>query len=140
MSTNLAATSIRAEEEKMPLEIEPQHIFVSGQISGEGQPPIHGRFMVDTGSSMVATLTKRFTDDHKLLPPRDQLSTLPVCGLAGMMTTKSLVGNVGALQLGTLKFITRSSNSAKLVIMISMVISAAHYLEGTKLFSIIHAA
>ena len=90
--------------EKLPLEIEPQHIFVSGQISGEGQPPIRGRFMVDTGSSMVATLTKRFTDDHKLLPPRDQLSTLPVCGLAGMMTTKSLVGTVGALQLGSLKF------------------------------------
>lgn len=89
--------------EKLPLELGTQHIFVKARIFTREREALTGRFMVDTGGAMELTLTKDFTEQHRLLPPREQLTPFPICGLAGMMKEKSLFGAIEALQLGTLK-------------------------------------
>jgi hypothetical protein len=80
-----------------------QHIFVHATIFTRASQPLTGRFLVDTGGAMAVTLTKRFTDDHQLLPVEEQLTTSPICGLGGIMKIQSLVGSVETLQLGSYK-------------------------------------
>jgi hypothetical protein len=89
--------------QKLTLELDPQHIFVRARISRQGSEPVTGRFMVDTGGAMAASLTKRFTGEHQLLPPVEQLTAVPVCGLAGIMKERSWLGSIEALQLGSIK-------------------------------------
>jgi aspartyl protease len=89
--------------EKLPLEVTPQHIFVRAQVGSQGRPALPVKLMVDTGGAMAITLTKRFTDQHQLLPPREQLTTTPVCGLAGKTKEESLLGEIDTLMLGGLK-------------------------------------
>jgi hypothetical protein len=89
--------------EKLNLDIGEQHIFVQAGIFAHGREPLTGRFLVDTGGAMAITLTKRFTEEHQLLPPVEQLTPVPLCGLAGIMKVQSLLGGVEGLQLGKLK-------------------------------------
>lgn len=89
--------------EKLPIEVEPQHIFVQAQILSQGRPALPVKLLVDTGGAMAITLTKRFTDQHQLLPSMEKVMTTPVCGLAGMMKEKSLLGEIDMLMLGGLK-------------------------------------
>jgi hypothetical protein len=89
--------------EKLPLELEPQHIFVQAHVRSQGRPALPVKLLVDTGGAMAITLTRRFTDEHQLLPSTERLSSTPVCGLAGMMKEKSLLGEIDALMLGNLK-------------------------------------
>lgn len=93
----------RGPGEKVALEVGEQHIFVQAKIFAHGRQPVTGRFMVDTGSAAAVSLTKSFTDEHQLLPPREKLTTTPVCGLAGTMKIQSLLGGIEAVQLGNLK-------------------------------------
>jgi hypothetical protein len=55
---------------------------------------------------MAVALSKQFTDEHQLLPPREQLSSVPACGLAGETKIQSLLGGIEALQLGNTKIPT----------------------------------
>ena len=71
--------------------------------SGAGRQALPVKLLVDTGGAMAMTLTRRFTDEHQLLPSRERLTTVPLCGLAGMMKEKSLLGEIDVLQLGSLK-------------------------------------
>ena len=89
--------------EKLPLEVEPQHIFVQAHIVAQGRQALPVKLMVDTGAAMAIALTKRSTDEHQLLPPLERLTTTPVCGLAGKTKEKSLVGEIDSLILGSLK-------------------------------------
>lgn len=89
--------------ERLTLDVAPQHIFVQAQISTRAREPLTARFLVDTGGAMALTLTKRFTEEHRLLPPREELTDVPLCGIAGMMKERSLLGNIEAVQLGSLK-------------------------------------
>ena len=58
--------------EKLPIEVEPQHIFVQAQILSQGRQALPVKLLVDTGSAMAVTLTKRFTDldTNSCLPRR----------------------------------------------------------------------
>ena len=89
--------------EKLPLEKRPQHIFVRARIFAHKREPLTGQFMIDTGGAMAVALTKQFTDEHQLLPPRDELSSVPLCGLAGETKVESLLGGIEALQLENTK-------------------------------------
>lgn len=89
--------------ERLPLEVEPQHIFVKANVLFQGQQVLPVKLLVDTGGAMAIALTKRFTDEHQLLPSRERLQGTPVCGLAGMMKEKSLLGEIDMLMLGSLK-------------------------------------
>jgi len=89
--------------EKLPLEVEPQHIFVRVHVVAQRRPALPVKLMVDTGAAIAIALTKRFTDDHQLLPPMERLSTTAVCGLAGKTKEKSLLGEIDMLMLGSLK-------------------------------------
>lgn len=89
--------------DKLPLEVEPQHVFVRAKIFSQGRQALPVKLLVDTGGAMAITLTKRFTDKHQLLPSMEKVTTTPVCGLAGMMKEKSLLGEIDMLMLGGLK-------------------------------------
>jgi Aspartyl protease len=89
--------------EKLPLEVEPQHIFVQAHVRSQGRQALPVKLLVDTGGAMAITLTRRFTDEHQLLPSMERLTGTPVCGLAGMMKEKSWLGEIDMLMLGSLK-------------------------------------
>ena len=89
--------------EKLPLEVEPQHIFVQAHVLSQGRQALPVKLLVDTGGAMAIALNRRFTDDHQLLPSMERLTPTPVCGLAGMMKEKSLLGEIDGLMLGSLK-------------------------------------
>ena len=89
--------------EKFPLEVAPQHIFVQAQVLSQGRQALPVKLLVDTGGAMAITLTKRFTDEHQLLPSMDRLTAAPICGLAGKMKEQSLRGEIDGLMLGSLK-------------------------------------
>ena len=89
--------------EKLTLEVEPQHVFVKGKVFAHDRQPVTARFLVDTGGAMVVGLTRRFTDEHRLLPPKEELAPIPICGLAGTMSVPSQLGGIEALQLGNVK-------------------------------------
>jgi aspartyl protease len=92
--------------EKLPLEKRPQHIFARATIFTAERKPLTGTFLIDTGAAMAVALSKQFTDEHQLLPPREQLSSVPACGLAGETKIQSLLGGIEALQLGNTKIPT----------------------------------
>jgi hypothetical protein len=89
--------------EKLRLEMTPEQIFVHAQVLAQGRQSLPVKLMVDTGASMAIALSKRFTDEHQLLPSMDRLTPTPICGIAGMMKEKSMLGEMDALQLGSLK-------------------------------------
>ena len=89
--------------EKLKLEVSPQHIFVQAQVLAQGQQALPVKLLVDTGGAMAITLSRRFTDEHQLLPSPERLTTVPLCGLAGMMKENSLLGEIDVLLLGSLK-------------------------------------
>ncbi len=89
--------------EKLPLKVTPQHIFVHAHVLSQGRQALPVKLLVDTGSAMAITLTKRFTDEHQVLPSMERLNSTPICGLAGMMKEKSLLGEIDMLMLGGLK-------------------------------------
>lgn len=89
--------------EKLPLEVEPQHIFVQAHIVSQGRQALPVKLLVDTGGAMAITLTKRFTDENQLLPSMERSTSTPICGLAGMMKEKSLLAEIDVLMLGSLK-------------------------------------
>lgn len=88
---------------RLPLEVNEQHVFVQAQIPTRGANTLPARLLVDTGSAMAITLNKRFTDEHGLLPPREKLTPQPICGLSGMAKEESLLGDIDAVLLGSLK-------------------------------------
>jgi hypothetical protein len=88
--------------ERLPIEVGPQHIYVRAKVSATGSIPIEGRFLVDTGYATAISLTKEFAEMNKLLPAPENLKSVPVCGLAGMVKTQSLEGYLESLQLGSL--------------------------------------
>ncbi|HKO41955.1 MAG TPA: retropepsin-like aspartic protease [Pyrinomonadaceae bacterium] len=92
--------------EKLGLEVTPQHIFVKAQVFAQGRQALPVKLMVDTGGAMAIALSRRFTDEHQLLPPMERLTATPVCGIAGMMNEKSMLGEIDALQLGSLKIVS----------------------------------
>ena len=89
--------------EKLPLEVEPQHIFVQAHVLAQGRQALPVKLLVDTGGAMAIALTRRFTDEHQLLPSMERLTSTPICGLAGMTKEKSLLGEIDQLMLGSLK-------------------------------------
>ena len=89
--------------EKLPLEVESQHIFVQAHLVSQGRQAVPVKLLVDTGGAMAITLTKRFTDEHQLLPSVEGLTSTPVCGLAGLMKEKSFLGEIDGLTLGSIK-------------------------------------
>ena len=89
--------------EKLRLEVTAQHIFLQAQVLAQGRQALPAKLLVDTGGAMAIALNKRFTDEHQLLPSMERSTVTPVCGIAGMMKEKSLLGEIDALQLGGLK-------------------------------------
>ena len=91
--------------ERLRIEVTPQHIFMQAQVLAQGRQALPVKLMVDTGGAMAIALNRRFTDEHQLLPSMDRLTATPVCGIAGMMNEKSMLGEIDALQLGSLKIV-----------------------------------
>jgi predicted aspartyl protease len=86
----------------LPLEIDPQYIFVRAQVKAPGRPPATARLVVDTGAGALS-ITKQFAEAHKILPPPEKLTPAPECGIAGLAKEATLVGTLEALQLGGYK-------------------------------------
>lgn len=98
-----AGYKYKGKGEKLQLEVTPQHIFVQAQVLSQGRQALPAKLLVDTGGAMAITLTRRFTDEHQLLPSMERLTATPICGIAGMMKEKSLLGEIDMLMLGSLK-------------------------------------
>lgn len=87
----------------IPLEIGEQHIFARAQIRAPGRASLTGRFLLDTGSVQAVSLMKPFTNEHRLLPSTEGMTSLPACGLGGHEKERSWIGTLEALQLGEFK-------------------------------------
>ncbi|HKU74264.1 MAG TPA: pepsin/retropepsin-like aspartic protease family protein [Pyrinomonadaceae bacterium] len=91
----------KGDGEKIPLEIEPSRIYMRAPITGITGSAINGRFYIDTGSATAITLASPFVDQNKLLPPPDQTTPFPICGIGGDSQTQ--IGRVNEISLGKIK-------------------------------------
>jgi|SRR5215213_7299026 len=88
--------------ERIPLEIDMRvHIFMRAQITASTHSSLSGRFLIDTGSAAALMLTSPFVEQNKLLPPADQTTPFPVCGIGGDSQTQ--VGKISEIRLGNVK-------------------------------------
>lgn len=76
----------------IPIEINGSHIFMNALVKKSGVANITGRFMIDTGLMLAITLNTAFIEKNNLLPPSDQTTPFPICGLGG--TSKAQMGNL----------------------------------------------
>ena len=83
----------------LPLERE-GYIFVRGQVTAYGHPPVTARLFVDTGASVVLSLTEQFSRTHGILPPANQLTASKNCGIGGFTKETSWFGSLQRLQIG----------------------------------------
>ena len=87
--------------EKSPLEFEGPHIFMRASISAGTHSDLPGRFLIDSGSAMAVVFTSPFVEQNKLLPPADQTTPFPACGIGGDSQTQ--IGKIGEVRLGKIK-------------------------------------
>lgn len=87
--------------EKIPLEFDGPHIFMRASISAATHSDLPGRFLIDSGSAMAVVLTSPFVEQNKLLPPADQTTPFPACGIGGDSQTQ--IGKIGEVRLGKIK-------------------------------------
>ncbi len=92
----------RGKGRTVALEADAQHIFVRGEIKAAGRAALPARFLIDTGSATALSLTRPFTEVHRLLPPPDKVTPSIECGIGGNSTTTNVVGTVEAVKLGGL--------------------------------------
>lgn len=87
--------------EKIQLEFDGRHIYMRGSISTATHSDLSGRFLIDSGSAMAVVLTSPFVDQNKLLPPANQTTPFPACGIGGDSQTQ--IGRISEMRLGKLK-------------------------------------
>jgi Aspartyl protease len=87
----------------LPLEMDPQYIFVQAQVKAVGRRLVRARLIVDTGAATALSLTKQFAEEHKLLPPAEKLRATIDCGIRGLAKETTLLATLEALELGGIK-------------------------------------
>lgn len=87
--------------EKLQLEFNGPHIFMRASISAATHTALPSRFLIDSGSAMAVVLTSPFVEQNKLLPPANQTTPFPACGIGGDSQTQ--IGKIGEVRLGKIK-------------------------------------
>jgi hypothetical protein len=87
--------------EKIPLEVGPGHIYIRAPITAAKLAPLTGLFMIDSGSATGLVINSPFVKQNKLLPPSNQTTPFPICGIGGDSRTQ--IGRLTEIRLGNLK-------------------------------------
>lgn len=83
----------------IPIELDPQHVFVRGAIEPAGRAPIAARLEVDTGYAIGLSLNRAFVDAHRLWPPPGRFESAATCGLAGPVGRPSDFAEIGGVRI-----------------------------------------
>lgn len=89
--------------ESVPMELNGQgHPILEGEVRPLGGEPIHGKFMLDLGSSGPVALTSPFVNQHKLLEGSSK--TIRAVGLGGAGgSSQARIGRLAEVQIGKYK-------------------------------------
>ena len=87
--------------EKIQIEVEQKHIYMRAPITASKPWPIAGLFMIDTGSAGALVLNSPFVERNNLLPPSNETTPFPVCGIGG--DSKTQIGRLTEIRLGKLR-------------------------------------
>jgi hypothetical protein len=70
-------------------------------ITGADDTGATGLFMIDTGSAAALVLTGPFIKQNGLLPPANQTTAFPICGIGG--ESQTLIFKLREIRLGNIK-------------------------------------
>ena len=87
--------------ERIPLEVRQKYIYMRAPITASKLSPVTGLFMIDSGSAGALILNSPFVEQNKLLPPSNQTTPFPACGIGGESQTQ--IGKLTEIRLGNLK-------------------------------------
>ena len=87
--------------ERIQLEMRQHWIFMRAPITASSRPLITGLLMIDSGSAAALVLNSPFVEQNRLLPPANQTTSFPVCGIGGDSQTQ--IGTLAEIRLGSLK-------------------------------------
>ena len=73
----------QGEGEKIPLEIREKYIYMRAPITASNHTALTGLFRIDSGSAAALVLASPFVEQNKLLPPANQTTPFPICGIGG---------------------------------------------------------
>jgi membrane-associated protease RseP (regulator of RpoE activity) len=86
----------------VPMTLAENHPYVDGELALPGRPPIKGRFVIDTGSSMALLVAPEVAARESVTAALPKTMTVMSRGIGGEL--KNQVGRAASFTLGSLAF------------------------------------